>query len=423
MAGQPRAAVIGTGVAGLVAAHVLRHSHDVTVYEADERAGGHAHTHDVTLVDGQQVAVDSGFIVHNDRTYPTLQRLFRELDVATQETEMSMSVWHARGRIQYAGGQGLRGLLADPRTVARPSYLRMLTEVRPFHRAARRLLDEAPTGDADESLGDWLGRGAYTPAFIEWFIRPLVAAVWSCDPDRALDYPARSLLTFLDHHGMLSVKGSPTWRTVVGGSRTYVDRVLAGIGDVRLATPVTDLHRTPTGVTVTDAVGQTETYDGVVVATHPHQALSILSEPSLQEHEVLSALTYSVNPAQLHTDSSVLPTHVGARASWNYLVPEESGEGVLVTYDLTRLMRLPSPDGQRVLVTLNGSHRIDKNQVIAEMTYEHPLYTATALRARRQLPGLSDTRVAFAGAYQGSGFHEDGAASGLRAAQALGGRW
>ncbi|KNX36819.1 NAD(P)/FAD-dependent oxidoreductase [Luteipulveratus halotolerans] len=421
MTGRPRAAVIGSGVAGLVATHVLARSHTVTVYEADARPGGHAHTHDVTL-EGERLSVDSGFIVHNDRTYPTLQRLFRELGVATRETDMSMSVRHEASGIEYAGGRGPSGLLADPRTVLRPAYGRMLLDVRRFHRSARALLDTPATG-ADVALGDWLEPQRFSNAFIDWFVRPLVAAVWSCDPDRSLEYPARSLLTFLDHHGMLSVTGSPTWRTVVGGSRTYVDRVLAGVSDVRLSTPVVALRRTASGAEVVSADGRCDAYEAVVVATHPHQALSLLSSPTAAERDVLGAITYSVNEAQLHTDTTVLPNRRGARASWNYLLPRDPQAGVLVTYDLTRLMRLPSPSGQRVLVTLNGSQRVDKRRVLAEMTYEHPLYTADAVAAQARLPELSDRRIAFAGAYHGWGFHEDGALSGLRAAQALGGSW
>lgn len=420
MPGRPHAAVIGSGVAGLVAAHVLTRSHRVTLYEADERPGGHAHTHEVTL-EGERLSVDSGFIVHNDRTYPTLRRLFAELDVPTQETDMSMSVRHEADGIEYAGGRGLRGLLADPRTSLRPAYGRMLLDVRRFHRAARTLLDTP--GDDDVPLGDWLEPQRFSDPFIDWFVRPLVAAVWSCDPDRSLEYPARSLLTFLDHHGMLSVTGSPTWRTVVGGSRVYVDRVVEGLDEVRLSTPVVALRRTASGAEVTATDGRTDAYDAVVVATHPHQALSLLAEPTQAEREVLGAITYSVNQAQLHTDASVLPTRRGARSSWNYLLPADPQAGVLVTYDLTRLMRLPTPGGRRVLVTLNGSGRIDKDQVLAEMTYEHPLYTAQAVAAQRRLPGLSDRRIAFAGAYHGWGFHEDGAQSGLRAAEALGGAW
>ncbi len=414
-------AVIGSGVSGLVAAHVLRGSGRVTLYEAGDRFGGHAHTHDVPMPDGTTVAVDSGFIVHNDRTYPTLCKLFHELDVPTQPTDMSMSVFVPETGFQYAGGKGMGGILADPRTVSRPGFLRMLFDVKQFHRRARILLD-APQ-DSDISMQEWLSRSSYGAEFTENFVRPLIAAVWSCPPDVALDYPARSLLTFLDHHGMLTVSGSPTWRTVTGGSRVYVQRVVAGVDRPLLHTPVTTVRRTDDGrVEVVDAAGGAASYDGVVVATHPHQALALLAEPSDQERHVLGSMPYSVNTAQLHTDASILPSNPRSWASWNYLAPDDE-PGVVVTYDLTRLMRLPSPSGTRMLVTLGGEHRVDKRKVIAEMTYEHPLYTLCSLQAQTQLPTLSDDRIAFAGAYHGWGFHEDGALSGLRAAERLGATW
>nr|WP_289231734.1 FAD-dependent oxidoreductase [Barrientosiimonas endolithica] len=272
------------------------------------------------------------------------------------------------------------------------------------------------------SVGEWAGGLGFSDTFHQMFLRPLVAAVWSCDAADALRYPARSLLTFLEHHGMLSVSGSPTWRTVVGGSRAYVDRVLKNVSAIRLSSPVREVRRTDAGVEVTDPHG-TRTYAGVVIATHPHQALRMLPEPNALEEAVLSAITYSTNPAQLHTDSSLLPTRRRVSASWNYRLPDEDQHGVLVTYDLTRLMRLPRGDQQRILVTLNGAHRVDPSTVLAEMTYEHPLYTAEAVAAQRLLPQLSDDRIAFAGAYHGWGFHEDGAASGLAAARSLGVTW
>ena len=416
-------AVIGSGVSGLVAAHVLSRSGPVSLYEAADRPGGHAHTHDVVQSDGSLIAVDSGFIVHNDRTYPTLQRLFHELDVPTQASDMSMSIHVPESGFQYAGGNGMGGVLADARTVARPGFLRMLLDIKRFHRRARTFLD-APEQD-DVSMQEWLGQSSYGRDFTENFIRPVIAAVWSCAPQVALEYPARSLLSFLDHHGMLTVSGSPTWRTVTGGSRVYVERVVAGLHHVLLNTPVTAVRRVHDGVEVTDGAGTVVRYDGVVIATHPHQALSMLASPTDAESRVFGAMTYSINTAQLHTDTSVLPTNRRAWASWNYLTPHNGSE-VVVTYDMTRLMRLSNPnstDGTRMLVTLNGEDHVDTRTVLAQMTYEHPLYTLESLSAQRELPTLSGDRVAFAGAYHGWGFHEDGALSGLRAAESLGGSW
>lgn len=416
-------AVIGSGVSGLVAAHVLSRSGKVTLYEADDRPGGHAHTHDVVLSDGSLIAVDTGFIVHNDRTYPTLQRLFRELDVPTQDSDMSMSIHVPESGFQYAGGKGMGGILADPGTVARPGFLRMLIDVKRFHRRARTFLDSPDQEDV--SMQEWLGRSSYGRDFTENFIRPVIAAVWSCAPDVALDYPARSLLSFLEHHGMLSVSGSPTWRTVTGGSRTYVERVVGQLHETLLNTPVTSVRKVGERVEVCDGAGDLAVYDGVVIAIHPHQALSMLAEPTDEQTQVFGSMTYSINTAQLHTDTSVMPSNKRAWASWNYLSPHD-GSDVVVTYDMTRLMRLPHADSaqhSRMLVTLNGEDRVDKRTVIAQMTYEHPLYTLESLGAQRRLPALSDTRIAFAGAYHGWGFHEDGALSGLRAAESLGGSW
>jgi uncharacterized protein len=413
-------AVIGSGVAGLTAAYVLSGRDRVTLYEADVRLGGHAHTHFVHDGDGRVIGVDSAFLVHNDRTYPTLCRLFSELGVATQESEMSMSVRADGIGLEYAGALGVRGLFACPQSL-RPRYLLMLAEIVRFHRAAARLLREDPAADDNlETLEAFLNRHRFSSYFIDYFITPLVAAVWSCAGDDALCYPARYLFVFLEHHGMLSVFGSPTWRTVSGGSATYVRAICSGLHEVSTGTPVHSLRRLPGGVLVHAGHSAPRFFDAAVIAVHPDQALLLLDDPTPQERAVLGAIPYSTNRAHLHTDESVLPQHRGARASWNYLVAPGS-DHVVVSYDVSRLMRLDA--NHRYLVTLGGHDRIDPNSVIAEMTYSHPLYTPESVAAQRLLPTLDDDRVAFAGAYHGWGFHEDGAASGLRAARRLGADW
>ncbi|WP_420881243.1 NAD(P)/FAD-dependent oxidoreductase [Rhodococcus sp. (in: high G+C Gram-positive bacteria)] len=421
--GRRKIAVVGSGVAGLTASWVLAKSADVTLYEADARLGGHADTHRVVAPSGESLAVDTGFIVHNDRTYPTLLRLFAELDVPTQESDMSMSIRCDGCGLEYAGGQGLRGLVPTAGAVLSAEYVRMLLEVRRFHRSARALL-AADTIDGERILGDFLADERFSPYFTAHFMTPLVSAVWSCDPATALRYPARYLFTFLEHHGMLSVGGSPTWRTVRGGSREYVRRVADAVGEVRVATPVRAIHRHVDGVDIRDDGDAMRRFDAVVVATHPQQALKILGAPTPLQHEVLGAMPYSVNHTQLHTDTSVLPRSARARASWNYRIPfcAARPEQVLVSYDMTRLQRLPDT-GERYLVTLGGSDIVDPTRVLDTMVYEHPQYTPASLAAQRRLPELSDGVVAFAGAYHGWGFHEDGALSGLRAAQRLGGQW
>jgi uncharacterized protein len=418
----PRVAVIGSGVAGLTAAHVAAKSARVTLFEADDRLGGHADTHLVPEGD-RTLAIDTGFIVHNRHTYPTLLRLFAELGVATRESEMSLSVRDDETGLEYAGALGLGGLFPGGANLLNPAYLRLVTEIPRFHRRARALLADPPEtfGRVEETLRHFLRAGSFSSYFERHFMEPLVAAVWSCDPDLALDYPARYLFEFLHHHRMLQVFGSPTWRTVVGGSREYVARVAAGLDDVRVGTKVTSVRDTGSGVDVTDGNGAVTTVDAVVIATHPGPALAMLAEPTPEQREVLAAIPYADNTALLHTDESLLPHAVGARASWNFLRPTDTTAGVTVTYDLTRLQRLDTDT--RYLVTLGGEDLVDPGSVIDRMEYAHPLYDPASVAARRRLPAIATDRIAFAGAYHGWGFHEDGARSGVAAAERLGFVW
>ncbi|MEW5538510.1 FAD-dependent oxidoreductase [Streptomyces cyaneofuscatus] len=424
MAGERRrTAVVGSGVAGLTAAHILHKAHDVTLYEADDRVGGHAHTHELAASDGRVHRVDSGFIVHNRRTYPHLLRLFDELGVATQESEMSMSVRCEGCGLEYAGARGPAGLFAQPRSALRGPYLRMLAEVTRFHRAARALLELPESPATDMTLGEFARRGRFSPYFHAHFLTPMVSAVWSCDPVTALRYPARYLFAFLSHHGMLTIGGSPVWRTVTGGSRAYVERVVKQLTAVHTATPVRAITRHPDGVELTTEDGTTTPYDAVVIATHPDQALRLLADPTDAERDTLGAFTYSRNPTLLHTDTTLLPRSRGARASWNYLMPSCAADAdrVTVSYDMNRLQRLDAPE--TFVVTLNGSDRVDPDSVRARMVYEHPVYTPESVSAQARLPALSGAVTAFAGAYHGWGFHEDGCCSGAEAAAALGVTW
>nr|WP_078615504.1 FAD-dependent oxidoreductase [Streptomyces sp. 303MFCol5.2] len=420
--GRRRTAVVGSGVAGLTAAHVLRRGNRrVTLYEADDRLGGHAHTHDLTGPDGRVHRVDSGFIVHNRRTYPHLLRLFDDLGVSTQESEMSMSVRCDGCGLEYTGARGPAGLLARPRNAVRLPYLRMLAEVPAFHRAARRLL--AHGAEDTFTLGDFLDREGFSPYFRAHFMTPVVAAVWSCDAATAQRYPAAYLFRFLEHHGMLAIGGSPVWRTVTGGSRAYVDRVAERLDTVRTGTPVRAVRRTPDGAEITTDDGVSEAYDAVVIAVHPDQALRMLADATPREKEVLGAFRYARNVTLLHTDTSVLPRARRARASWNYLMPScaAGADHVRVSYDMNRLQRLDA--AEPYVVTLGGEDRVDPGRILARMAYEHPVYTPESVAAQRDLPGLNTTVTAFAGAYHGWGFHEDGCRSGVTAAAALGVRW
>lgn len=417
-----RVAVVGSGVAGLTAAYVASRTAHVTLFEADSRLGGHADTHLVDTPEGP-LPIDTGFIVHNERTYPTLLRLFAELGVRTHDSEMSMSVHDEATGLEYAGALGRRGLFPTSDVLHNPSYLRMLPEIPRFHRRAQRLL-ASPDARSDQTLRAFLAQGRFTDYFTRHFMEPLVAAVWSCDPAIALDYPARYLFTFLQHHGMLGISGSPQWKTVLGGSREYVQRVGAALDEVRLGAKVTSLAETAGGVELTDGNGLVETFDAVVIATHPGQALSMLAEPTMAQTEVFSAMPYSKNPALLHTDTSVLPRAPKARASWNFRRRSGGAEGVTVTYDMTRLMRLPVDSaGTRYLVTLGGEDLVDPAQVIERMEYDHPIYSPASVAAQARLPECDTARIVFAGAYHGWGFHEDGARSGLAAANRLGLDW
>lgn len=414
-------AVIGGGVAGLVAAYALSSRDRVTLFEADTRVGGHAHTHYFDRGDGHIVGIDSAFLVHNDRTNPTLCRLFDELGVATQETDMSMSVRDDSSGLEYAGARGIGGLFPTLSSATSPRHLLMLAEVTRFHRVAGRLLSSGGNyTDAPETVGAFLDRHGFSRCFCDLFMKPLIAAVWSCAPGEAMSYPARDLFVVLEHHGMLSVFGSPTWRTVTGGSATYVDAVVRLIDDVRAGTAVTTVRRVASGVEVTASGCAPTLFDAVVIATHPDQALLMLDRPTAAERRVLGAMPYSTSLAQLHTDESVLPRNSRTAASWNYLMTDGADRAV-VSYDITRLMRLDGPF--HFIVTLGGHDVVDPGAVIAEMAYSRPTYTVESVAAQRLLPTLNDDRVVFAGAYHGWGFHEDGAASGLRAARRLGADW
>ncbi|HEX5190480.1 MAG TPA: FAD-dependent oxidoreductase [Streptosporangiaceae bacterium] len=427
--------MVGAGVAGLTAAYLLQGRYDVTLFEAAGRLGGHADTHEVPATDGRPLGLDTGFLVFNARTYPTLVRLFGELGIRSAETEMSLSVRCEGCGLEYAGSRGIRGLTTQSGWFARPEYLRMLGTVPAFYRAARRHLDlggDTPSGDKpggdkpggdNQSLGDFLAAGGYDRYFIGHFVVPLVAATWSCSPGAALAYPARYLFEFLDNHGILSVGRSPAWRTVSGGSRTYVDQIAKQVTSVRTAAPVRALRRGAGGVEVTDDAGYTGWYDAAVVATHPDQALALLASPTRAEREVLSAFRYSVSDVALHTDDSVLPRGRAARSSWNYLLSDCAGtaDQVHVSYYLNRLQSLVEPVDY--VVTLNRLDQVSPERVIATMRYEHPLYTPEAVAAQRRLGELNAGPLAYAGAYHGWGFHEDGCRSAVTAAAALGVSW
>ncbi len=400
-----RIAVIGSGISGLGSAYVLSRAHEVEVFERDGRAGGHACT---VVRDG--LPLDLGFLVHNERNYPLLGRLFQELGVQTHESDMSFSVACAGCGLGYSG----RRPFADPSNALRPGYLALLWEVGRWLRTARASLEDR---DYEAySLASYLDEHRYSARFRRHFIVPLTSALWSTAPGRALEFPAAYAIRFFDHHGMLGF-GRFLWRTVTGGSRTYVDAVAARLGPaLHLGLGVRALRRASDAVELRTDDGELRLFDHVVVATHADQALALLEDPSDEERHVLGGFDYTTNEAVLHTDARLLPRR--ARASWNYRIGDDGKP--TITYYLNRLQRL---DADRdYCVTLNED--VDEKHVLARATFAHPQYTLSTLSAQRELPSISGKRnTSYAGAHFGNGFHEDGLASGIRAAELLGASW
>ncbi len=409
-----RIAIVGSGVSGLVCAHLLNQRHDVTLYESEARAGGHAHTVDVAI-DGVAHAIDTGFIVYNERNYPILTGLFAELGVATRPSDMSFAVADDVADVEWCGSS-MGTVFSQWRNLARPRFLGMLRDIWRFNRRACRLLEEPE--NVGYTLEEFLDAGGYGAAFVEWYLVPMGAAIWSADPTDFVQFPAAAFIRFFDNHGLLGVRDRPQWRTVVGGSVQYVRAITSALGDrVRLSTPVTSLVRVANGVVVRSPRGD-EHFDHVIVATHSDQALALLASPTAAERDVLSAIAYRANDATLHTDERMMPRRLRARASWNWRRRHDVHAPTL-TYDLTRLEGLSA--SRRVYLTLNQPDLVDPDQVLATMTYWHPVFDAAAMRAQRRHAEISGRdAISYAGAYWGYGFHEDGARSAVTVCRALG---
>lgn len=410
-----KVAVVGTGVSGLAAAWALDREHDVVLYESDPRPGGHVHTHSVDDPVHGPLAVDSGFIVYNERNYPGLVGLLSELGVATRQSDMSFAVTCRRCRLAFCG-RGAAGLFAERQNMLRPSFLRLLADIASFFRAGKRAL--ADPRWQRRTIGDFLDEGSYGRTFERHFIAPMGAAIWSSSPDDMRSMPAAFFLGFFENHGLLGLRQAPLWRTVEGGSGRYVDALLTRLrGDVRLNAPVRELRRIGDGVELRAGDAAVETFDRVIVATHPKEALTMLGDPSGAELATLGRIHYSRNEAIVHTDASLLPRKAKARASWNVELEDcrNGAGGVTITYWMNRLQGLPGPTDY--CVSLNAEGRVAEASVHARATYEHPIYTLDALRARDELMALDGSRrTHFAGAYLGAGFHEDGLRSGYEAA-------
>jgi uncharacterized protein len=401
-----RIAVVGAGIAGLYAAWRLARSHEVTLFEANAWPGGHTNTLDVRRA-GRDYAIDTGFIVFNQRTYPNFVALLRELGVHWQDSNMSFSLRCERSGLEY-NGTSLNSLFAQRRNLLRPSFLRMIAEILRFNARARELLR---SDDDTLTLADYLRRGRYSHEFVAHYIVPMGRAIWSAEATAMLSFPARFFVDFFDRHGFLNIDDRPQWLTVRGGSREYVRAMLGGFrGELRLGTAVRSIRRHPGGVQLRTAAGEANGFDYVFLACHADQALAMLEEPTPAEREVLAAFPYAPNEAILHTDASLLPKRPAARAAWNYHLLAAAQEPVALTYDMNVLQSIAAPE--RFLVTLNHRKAIDPAKVIATIPYSHPVYLPAGVAAQRRHRELNGTqRCYYAGAWWRYGFHEDGVVS------------
>ena len=401
-----RIAIVGGGIAGLYTAHLLHPHHDIQVFEAGHYPGGHTNTVDAT-VDGVTTAVDTGFIVHNDRNYPLFTALLDELGVAAQDGEMSFSMSCALSGLEYSGSS-LNTLFAQRRNLLRPRFYRMLSEILRFNRLSDRLIN-APSA---QNLADFLAEHRFSGPVVEDYLVPMAAAIWSSDPAQILDFPAAYFGRFFHNHGLLSVNDRPQWRTICGGSRNYVAPLIAPFRDkVQLNTPVDSIQRSPDHVLVKPRNQEAQRFDQLVLACHSDQALAMLADATPAERDILGAITFQENATLLHTDTAMLPHSRRAWAAWNYHRFQSDMREVCVTYHMSLLQKLSTP--RPLLVSLNATDRVNPDSVLRRIRYRHPVYSMASVRARgrwEEISGLNHTH--YCGAYWGYGFHEDGVRSG-----------
>jgi uncharacterized protein len=412
---KQRIAVIGSGISGLGAAHVLGRAHEVDLFESGSHFGGHVHTHDLE-VEGRPLAVDSGFIVFNDLNYPHFTRLLAQLGVASRPTTMSFSVMDEAGGLEY-NGSSMGQLFARRRNLLSWRFHRMLREILRFNREGRAYARE---GDPAASLGDFLRRGGYSSTFTAWYVVPMASALWSADPGRLMEFPALRFLRFFDHHRLLDLQGRPTWRTVAGGSREYVRALLAAFtGQTFLDSPVAGVRRLPDGVELSFPAQQARRYDQVVLAVHSDQTLGLLQDPAPEERALLEAVPYQLNRVLLHTDASVMPRRPRVWGAWNSRIPRRPGQLATVSYWMNLLQGLSVETP--LLVSLNSQDLVDDSRVLRRMDYEHPVYTRQADTVPALLKDLNGARRTwFCGAWCGNGFHEDGLASAVAVCRGFG---
>ena len=403
-------AIVGTGIAGNVAAYHLNRDHRVTVFEANDYVGGHTHTHEIEW-DGERYTIDSGFIVFNYKTYPFFTKLLKELDVPVQPSLMSFSVKCERSGLEY-NGSTLNALFAQRRNLLRPSFYRMIRDILRFNREAPQFLSRP---DMKTTVGEYLTQGRYGHDFIERYLIPMGAAIWSADPSHMEAMPAQFFIRFFHNHGMLSVDDRPTWYVIQGGSKEYVRKLTSGFHHhIRTDSPVESIRRNRTFVSIKVKNQPPEKFDSVFIAAHSDQALQLLSDATPLEKEVLRPMAYQENEAVLHTDEEMLPTRPRAWAAWNYHIPVKPQNRVALTYNLNILQNIQAP--VQFCVTLNNSRGISPKKIIKRMRYDHPVFnTESVLAQQRQAEINGRNRTYFCGAYWRYGFHEDGVVSALNA--------
>jgi len=413
-------AVIGSGISGLSSAYLLQHDHEITVFESEANIGGHTATMDVTL-QGKDYAVDTGFIVYNDWTYPNFIRLMDELGVQSQPTEMSFSVSCDLSGLEY-GGNNLNTLFAQRRNIFSPSYLKMIKDILRFNKES---IEHLESGRIEEgiTLGEYLKSNGYGETFANKYLIPMGSAIWSASTDSMFDFPLLFFVRFFKNHGLLSVNNRPQWRVIKGGSREYLQPLTAGFKDrIRVNSPVASISRDETGVDISLADGSIERFDQVIVASHSDQALSMLNDATVAEKEVLGAIPYQKNDVVLHTDASILPNKKLAWSSWNYWLRSERQEQAILTYNMNILQGIEAPE--TFCVTLNATESIDSSKILGQYNYSHPVFSLQSVAAAERWGDINGVnRTWFCGAYWANGFHEDGASSGIRVAKALGAKW
>jgi len=405
-------AIVGTGIAGNVAAYHLAKEHDITVFEANDYIGGHTHTHQIDHA-GQQYTVDSGFIVFNYKTYPNFIKLLEELGVAPQASDMSFSVKCERTGLEY-NGTSLNSLFAQRRNLFRPKFYGMIKDILRFNQQAPTILEQK---DESLSLGEYLLNNKFSYEFINHYIIPMGAAIWSADPSIMHQFPAHYFVRFFHNHGMLSVSDRPMWHVIQGGSNTYVKQLIKPFKDnIRLSTPVKNIRRYDSHVEIETSQYGKEDFDYVFVASHSDQALGMLSDPTPQEKLILNAIPYQENEAVLHTDKNVLPKRKLAWAAWNYHILKQKQKRVALTYNMNILQSIKAP--VEFCVTLNNTDSIDQSKIIKTITYDHPVFTPDGIAAQQRQKEINGPkRTFFCGAYWRFGFHEDGVVSSLNALQ------